>query len=254
MPGNILINDSSKRKIAVPVDGENPLLIAMVGGDGFQKYTLRDRLEVLGHFPIEFGSFIDFLSKPGVNSKFDCIIFTADDEGLVDDQLGFINNLHPPLLFLASEYRLSVILKERRPLLSSGITDFSLFSCADEELNWKLRMLALRRVTAHAHTEIFIWGDYRLDARKRSVWHKEKFISLKPQEFRLAHFFFQNMNSLITRKELLLVLWPGSKDRLVSRKIDVCVSNVRKKLDLKRENGLQLNSVYGLGYELVQIT
>lgn len=53
---------------------------------------------------------------------------------------------------------------------------------------------------------------------------------------------FKNMGELVSRDDFLNSL--GEPPQAKSRAIDVCAANVRRKLELREENGLVLRSIY----------
>ncbi|WP_261803692.1 helix-turn-helix domain-containing protein [Variovorax sp. PAMC26660] len=59
---------------------------------------------------------------------------------------------------------------------------------------------------------------------------------------------------MVTRERLYAVLWGDLPSSPKSRKLDVCVSNVRRKLGLGPDSGFLLRSIYRRGYELNEVT
>jgi DNA-binding response OmpR family regulator len=74
-------------------------------------------------------------------------------------------------------------------------------------------------------------------------------VDLTKRELELALFLFENLERLLTRSHILKVVWQHSPD-VDSRKIDVYISGLRKKLMLSSSYGWELTSVYGQGYRL----
>lgn len=65
----------------------------------------------------------------------------------------------------------------------------------------------------------------------------------------MALHFLQNVNRLLTREHLIQTIW-GLRPDVETRTIDVHVSALRRKLNLRPESGWRLVSVYGRGYRL----
>ena len=77
-------------------------------------------------------------------------------------------------------------------------------------------------------------------------------VALTNKEFELVDLFFQNRDKPLSRGYLLSRVWGGSED-LETRTIDVHVSRLRAKLDLKPENGFVIRTVFGFGYRMDEV-
>lgn len=76
---------------------------------------------------------------------------------------------------------------------------------------------------------------------------------LKPLEFKLALYLFQNLDRVLSREHLQDVLWGSTMDE-GSRSLDTHASRVRKGLRLTPEYGYRLQCVYGVGYRLSKVS
>ena len=90
-------------------------------------------------------------------------------------------------------------------------------------------------------------GAYEIDKNLRQIKNGKQVIELTQKEFELASYFFQNSGKLLSRKHLLDKLW-GLNSQVDTRTLDTHVSKIRRKLNIRVENGLQILPVYGYGY------
>ena len=74
-------------------------------------------------------------------------------------------------------------------------------------------------------------------------------IELTTKEFELAHSLFKNLGRPLSRSYLLETLWGKNRD-VITRTLDAHISKIRRKLDLRPENGFVLQTIYGYGYRL----
>jgi DNA-binding response OmpR family regulator len=85
------------------------------------------------------------------------------------------------------------------------------------------------------------------------VLHRGRELKLDPREFELAFMLFRNPDHLLTRDFLWIALWK-QLPRKGARALDIAAAGVRKKLDLREENGVLLRAAYKRGYELLTVT
>jgi two-component system alkaline phosphatase synthesis response regulator PhoP len=69
-------------------------------------------------------------------------------------------------------------------------------------------------------------------------------------EFRLLYFLVSHPNRVFDRKELIKAVWDVRGD-IDMRRVDVCVTRLRKKLERNTENPIVLRTVKGSGYAFV---
>ena len=106
-----------------------------------------------------------------------------------------------------------------------------------------------RRAYPHPVGGIEIFGRYQFDARAERVEIDGGPINLTAKEFALALLLFRNTHRALSRSYIFESLWGRSPD-LPTRTLDVHVSNVRTKLNLRPSNGYKLVPVYAYGYRL----
>jgi DNA-binding response OmpR family regulator len=109
---------------------------------------------------------------------------------------------------------------------------------------------ALRRTGPRpSNDRVEAFGPYHFDKLTSSVRFHDKEVSLTAKEFALAKLFFENHHRPLARGYILQMIWNSVAD-LPTRTLDMHVSRIRSKLDLRPENGYNLHTVFGFGYRL----
>ena len=108
----------------------------------------------------------------------------------------------------------------------------------------------LRRHHIEAHVEsAFRCGAYEIDPANESISLAGVKAELAPKEYELALLLFRNPGRLFSRDVLSNNVW-NREIPATSRTLDTHLSNIRRKLKLRPENGVRLSSSYALGYRL----
>lgn len=95
-------------------------------------------------------------------------------------------------------------------------------------------------------------GAYVIDHSRKSISIDGNEVPLTGKEFALAELLFRNCDRPLSRQYIQQTVWNMVAD-LPSRTLDMHVSRVRKKLELRAENGFRLETVFGFGYRLEQL-
>lgn len=93
------------------------------------------------------------------------------------------------------------------------------------------------------------FGDYKLDRLLKTISWKGDPIKLTNKEVELATLFFDNMNRPLSRAYIFGQVWGGVPD-VESRTLDLHVSRVRSKLQLRPLHGFAIQTVFGFGYRM----
>lgn len=132
--------------------------------------------------------------------------------------------------------------------LQEGADDYVTKPLKPRELLARMQAL-LRRSKAVDQNKAFSCGPYFIDPDTNSIQLHGQAIELAPKEYELALLLFRNPGRLFSRDVISFNIWnreiPAS-----SRTLDTHLSNIRRKLQLRPENGLRLISSYALGYRL----
>jgi DNA-binding response OmpR family regulator len=133
--------------------------------------------------------------------------------------------------------------------LEAGADDFIVKPERGDVVDARVEALMRRTAPKAVASRIEDFGDYAFDNLNSSVAFRGEVAELTAKEFTLAKLFFDNLHRPLSRAYLLETVWNSVAD-LPTRTLDVHVSKVRAKLQLRPENGYRLQTVFGFGYRL----
>ena len=108
----------------------------------------------------------------------------------------------------------------------------------------------LRRLNPAGDVNRFMkFDDYTFDRLTETVSFSERSVSLSSKEFALALLMFDNIHRPLSRGYIFQTLW-HSDPNLSTRTLDMHVSRIRTKLELRPENGFRIAALSGYGYRL----
>lgn len=191
-------------------------------------------------------SLIAALTKP---DDFDLLILdweVPDVSGLdvlhwIRDNLGYAL----PVLFLTSRVDEADLVTG----LQAGADDYIAKPIREQELLARIQALARRMNPIVQSNEPFSFGVYNIDPINNTIYLHNEAITLAPKEYELALLLFRNPGRLFSRDVLSTAVW-NREIPATSRTLDTHLSNIRRKLQLRPENGVRLNASYALGYRL----
>ena len=93
------------------------------------------------------------------------------------------------------------------------------------------------------------YGKYQLNRIDQTVTINGETVVMTAKEFELADLFFRNSDRTLSRNYIMETIWRTTAT-LATRTLDMHISRVRSKLDLKPENGFRIFTVFGYGYRL----
>ena len=130
--------------------------------------------------------------------------------------------------------------------LDSGADDYMAkpFRFAELMARIRLRLRSLTAADAPASGDVLTAGSLRLDRRTRHVSGPHGDVELSAREFALAEIFLLNPGQVLTREQLLDLVWGYDFDP-GSNVVDVYVGYLRRKV-----GGTAISTVRGVGYRL----
>jgi DNA-binding response OmpR family regulator len=93
------------------------------------------------------------------------------------------------------------------------------------------------------------YGKYHLNRINQAVTIDGTTVTMTAKEFELADLFFRNSDRTLSRNYIMETIWRTTAT-LATRTLDMHISRVRSKLNLKPENGFRIFTVFGYGYRL----
>lgn len=137
-------------------------------------------------------------------------------------------------------------LTEKLAGFSAGADDYVGKPFDLDELIARLRTL-LRR-PQFERTETLEYADLQLDLVRRTVSRGRRRIDLSPREFDLLRAFAERPEAVLTRSELLDLVWGIDRD-VIPNTVETYVSYLRAKID-SGERVKLIQTLRGLGYTL----
>lgn len=150
----------------------------------------------------------------------------------------------PPALMLTSRSAEEDIVAG----LNAGADDYVIKPVPVAVLLARVHALA-RRAYPTQPERVEVFGDYSFDTIASLLTIADRPVSLTAKEFALALMLFRNMHRALSRAYLFEALW-GLNPDVPTRTLDVHISNVRTKLNLRPSNGYKLAPIYAYGYRL----
>lgn len=132
--------------------------------------------------------------------------------------------------------------------LSYGADDYMTKPYSIPELGARIIALLRRTVTAEALPEKLVFADIEMDFSKRRVTRAERSVHLGPTEFRLLQFLMEKPGVVLSREELLKLVWGGSI-YVELRTVDVHIRRLRRALNEGGEKEV-IRTVRSAGYAM----
>jgi two-component system alkaline phosphatase synthesis response regulator PhoP len=97
-------------------------------------------------------------------------------------------------------------------------------------------------------TEVYQFGDVRVDFRRAEVYRGQDAVELSAKEFKLLRYLIEHRGAALTRDELLNQVW-GYETGVSTRTVDVHVAWLRQKLEPNQRHPQFILTIHGLGYK-----
>ncbi|WP_423146893.1 response regulator transcription factor [Rubrolithibacter danxiaensis] len=108
----------------------------------------------------------------------------------------------------------------------------------------------VRYVVNNEKSEVHQFGDMEHQPNTHSIIKNGKKIELTILENRILLYFLQNMNKVINRDELMMVVWGYNSD-VNTRTLDMHIVRLRKKIESNPDRPAFLQTIRGIGYKFV---
>jgi two-component system response regulator TrcR len=156
-------------------------------------------------------------------------------------------NLRVPIIFLTARTQTEDVLKG----LEIGADDYMKKPFSMEELVLRVKGLLKRNEADKIPvpgSEVSL-GKLLFNYQRLVLSTEGKEVTLSQREGELLNLLIKNKNGLLDRRTALLQLW-GEDSRFNARSMDVYITRLRK--FLKDEHGIEIQSVRGQGYKLIE--
>jgi two-component system, OmpR family, response regulator len=227
-----LAKTTSNRVQIVLVEDENDLAI-----------EIKSQLEGLGHL-VRMASIAEAADAARIGDAalmiMDRIVFGVDSLNMLE--ILRKEGVKVPVLVISG---LSSIDEKVRGLKAGG-DDYLAKPFAMAEFVARVQAL-LRRLDDVRTTKLRV-GDLEMDLIEKTVHRGDTEIDLLPREFKLLEYFLRHPGQMVTRAMLLQNVWQYHFS-LETNVVDVHISNLRKKIDVRGFSSL-ITNIRGAGFML----
>lgn len=157
-----------------------------------------------------------------------------------------MDNLSPPpaMILLTSRAEKSDVVRG----LEAGANDYIVKPESSEVILARIDA-AVRKVRSREKPRFETFGRYKIDRLQEVIERDGESIKLTTKEFKVAELLFDNLNRPLSRNYIFSQVWNGSPD-METRTLDMHISRVRSKLELRPQNGFAIQTVFGFGYRM----
>jgi DNA-binding response OmpR family regulator len=148
----------------------------------------------------------------------------------------------PVLMLTARETEL-----ERVRGLKGGADDYVVKPFGHQELAARVQALLRRAGDRQAEPETYADAHMQIDFARRTVRYGEREVTLTPLEFKLLQTFVRNPNQVLSRDQLLELVW-GDALAVSPEQVKLYVGYLRHKLDPDAPETTPIETVRGFGY------
>ncbi len=209
---------------------------------------LKEIIEEQGHVAVSHSDG-NALTQALVRETFDLVILDWNIPG--KDGLSILKWMEtslperPPVIMMTNR----TAKKDISDALNSGADDYITKPEDRSVIAARINAMLRRNAGSGAFETKATYGKYLLDRIDQTVTINGKTVALTAKEFELADLFFRNADRTLSRNYIMETIWRTTA-ALATRTLDMHISRVRSKLDLRPENGYRIFTVFGYGYRL----
>lgn len=209
---------------------------------------LKDIVEDLGHSTMIFSDG-NALSQSLVRETYDLVILDwsmPKKDGL--ETLEWMKTAlqeRPPVIMMTNR----TAKKDITDALNAGADDYITKPEDRGVIAARINAMLRRNAGSGAFDTKATYGKYDFDRIEQTVTYDGETVMMTAKEFELADLFFRNRDRTLSRNYIMETIWRTTA-ALATRTLDMHISRVRSKLDLKPENGFRIFTVFGYGYRL----
>jgi two-component system KDP operon response regulator KdpE len=139
---------------------------------------------------------------------------------------------------------------EKIAALDLGANDFVNKPFNIGELMARLRVVLRVRANAAPRADRVTIGHLHIDFDSKRVKVAGKEVRPSPREFRLLRAFVQNLDAVVTHKQIVAAVW-GGDESIETQFVRVLVGNLRQKIELDPSRPGLIVTEPGVGYRMI---
>nr|WP_297936303.1 response regulator transcription factor [uncultured Lachnoclostridium sp.] len=99
------------------------------------------------------------------------------------------------------------------------------------------------------HHEVFDDGYLMVDFTKQVSFVNGNLVEFTPKEYRMLQMFVENAGFILTKRQILNILWESDGDFVDDHTLATIISRIRKKIESQEHK--YIKTAYGLGYQWI---
>jgi len=212
---------------------------------------LKNIVEDMGHAASTFSDGAT-LSQALVRETYDLVIMDwsmPKKDGMAT--LGWMQTSlqeKPPVIMLTNR----TAKRDISDALNAGADDYITKPEDPMIITARINALIRRSAGSGAFETKAVYGIYEFDRIEQTVTVAGRTVAMTAKEFELADLFFRNRDRTLSRNYIMETIWRTTA-ALATRTLDMHISRVRSKLELRPDNGFRIFTVFGYGYRLESI-
>lgn len=129
-----------------------------------------------------------------------------------------------------------------------GCDDYVAKPFSIELLYQRVKAILRRSQASEQEKNLFQYLDMTVDFDRMEVYMKKELVKLSATEFRLLELFIRNQGQVLTRNQILDVIWDQDGNFVDENTLNVHIRRLRMKLEQDAKNPRYIITVFGIGY------